>query len=343
MMAFKNFIIQILALAFFLTSCSSPGNKGTQNQKPVQNVPVQVNKEALLLLKHLETTGDYVNSRNFPSLIKASVVYKELGAKNHIIDLRKADLFSKGHIKGAVNVAFEGLPDYFETKIKPFEFGRIILVCASGQVSSYAASLLRLMGYGNVYALRWGMSAWNKDFAGEAWLKGCSSAYSNRLDTTTVLPATPADLPLLNTGKTSGEEILETRYRKVIAEGADVALISPEEVFARPENYFIINFERKDKYDSGHIPGAVRYKQSGTLGILSEMETIPTNKTVVVYCGTGHNSGFATAYLRLFGFNAKTLIYGNNGFMHDKMVSEKATLSWLPFTEEEINSFEVVR
>jgi rhodanese-related sulfurtransferase len=342
-MGFKNYAFQILVLIIILTSCSPPGKKESKDQKTVRSQPVQVNKEAMLLLKQLEETGDYVNSRNFPSLIKASIVYKEPGPKNHIIDLRKPDQFSKGHIRGAVNVPFEGLPQYFETKIKPFEFGKIILVCASGQVSSYAASLLRLMGYANVYAMRWGMSAWNKDFANDSWLKGCSSVFSNRLDTNTILPATPADLPLLNTGKSSGEEILESCFRQVIAEGTDVALITADEVFAHPENYYIINFERKDKYDSGHIPGAVRYKQSGTLGILSEMETIPANKTVVVYCGTGHNSGFATAYLRLFGYNAKTLIYGNNGFMHDKMVREKVTLSWLPFTEEDINHFEVVR
>jgi rhodanese-related sulfurtransferase len=69
------------------------------------------------------------------------------------------------------------------------------------------------------------------------------------------------------------------------------------------------------------------------------MQTIPANKEVVVYCGTSHNSAFVTAYLRLFGYNAKTLRYGNNGFMHDKMVAEKANLSWLPFTEADIKDF----
>jgi rhodanese-related sulfurtransferase len=339
----KNSLVQILILLIFLTSCSQPGKKEPKVQKPVLSEPVQVNKEALLLLKHLETTGDYVNSRNFPSLIKASVVNKEMGGKNHIIDLRKPDQYAKGHIKGAVNVQFEGLPEYLEAKINPFEYSKIILVCATGQVSSYATSLLRLMGYGNVYALRWGMSAWNKEFADESWLKGISSAYENRLDTNNVLPAPLADLPLLKTGKSTGEEILNTRFRQVISEGADVALITAGEVFAHPDNFYIINFERKDKYDSGHIPGAVRYKQNGTLGILSEMETIPSDKTVVIYCGTGHNSAFATAYLRLFGYNAKTLMFGNNSFMHGKMVRDKANLSWLPFTGEEVNHFQVVR
>jgi rhodanese-related sulfurtransferase len=343
MMAFKINLVQILALLLIISGCFPTGNKNSREQKPAQSELIQVNREASLLLKSLEESGDYVNSRNFPSLIKASVVYKEMNANNLIIDLRIPEQYVKGHIKGAVNVPFEGLPEYLEAKIKPFEYGKIILVCTSGQVSSYAASLLRLMGYGNVFAMRWGMSAWNNDFAKESWLKGISSAYENELDTTTVLPPAPADLPVLNTGKNSGEEIREVQFRKLMAESSEVALVTAAEVFAHPENFYIINFERKDKYDSGHIPGAVRYKQNGTLGILPEMETVPANKPIVVYCGTGHNSAFATAYLRMFGYDAKTLIYGNNGFMHNKMVQDKATLSWIPFTAEEINNFGVVR
>jgi len=87
----------------------------------------------------------------------------------------------------------------------------------------------------------------------------------------------------------------------------------------------------------------VRYKPEGTLGFIDEMASIPIDKTVVVYCGTGHLSGFATAYLRLFGYDARTLKYGNNSFMHEKMVKQRAVLSWLPFTEAEVNNFPVVK
>ena len=73
------------------------------------------------------------------------------------------------------------------------------------------------------------------------------------------------------------------------------------------------------------------------------MATIPYDKTVVVYCGTGHNSGFATAFLRLFGYDARTLKYGNNSFMHDKMVKQRVSLSWLPFTSAEVNNFVTVK
>ena len=120
-------------------------------------------------------------------------------------------------------------------------------------------------------------------------------------------------------------------------------MITADDIFADPGKYFVINLERKDKYDSGHIPGAVRYKPESTLGFTDMMSTIPFDKTVVVYCGTGHNSAFASAFLRLFGYDARTLRYGNNSFMYDKMVSEKSELSWLPFTLAESNEFPVVK
>ena len=126
-------------------------------------------------------------------------------------------------------------------------------------------------------------------------------------------------------------------------EGTGNVLITADEVFADPQKYYIINLERKDKYEDGHIPGAVRYKPEATLGFTQEMATIPADKIVVIYCGTGHNSGFATAFLRLFGYDARTLKYGNNSFMYDKMVRERERLSWLPFTQAEVNNFETVK
>jgi rhodanese-related sulfurtransferase len=73
------------------------------------------------------------------------------------------------------------------------------------------------------------------------------------------------------------------------------------------------------------------------------MSTIPLDKTIVVYCGTGHSSAFATAYLRLFGYDARTLRYGNNSFMHNRMIAKKEALSWLPFSEADVNNFPVVK
>ena len=329
-----------------LVACSG-GNKPKQAEtsasSEVKSATIELNDEAQKLLKYLEESGDYVNGRNFPSLIKASSVHEELSGNIRIIDLRSPEAFAKGHIKGAVNVEFTKIPDYFSNVIKPFEFDKIILVCKSGQTSSYTTSLLRLMGYGNVYAMRWGMSIWNKDFAADSWRDAISDKYETQLETTENERAALSDFPLLNTGKATGEEIMTARFNSLFAEGYSGAFITADQVFEQPHNFYTVNFERKDKYDSGHIPGAVRYKTNGTLGIVSEMQSIPTGKEVAIYCGTGHNSAFVSAYLRLFGYNAKTILYGNNAFMHSKMVKDKALLSWLPYTEAEIENYAYVK
>jgi rhodanese-related sulfurtransferase len=151
------------------------------------------------------------------------------------------------------------------------------------------------------------------------------------------------EMPRLNTGLSTGMEISGERFRKLFAEGTGNVLITAGQVFSDPRRYFVINYERKDKYDDGHIPGAVRYKPNATLGFTAEMSSIPADKTVVIYCGTGHNSAFATAYLRLLGYDARTLKYGNNSFMYEWMKKDPAGLSWLPFSDPDINDFETVR
>jgi len=337
------FLLSVLAAANFLTACSGGGKQPVQSENTVVQTaaPVEINTEAKLLLDYLEENGDYANSRQFPSMISPEAANEALSDKTLVIDMRKPDIFAKGHIKGAVNVEIEGLTDYFAGKIKPFEYDKIILACNSGQSSGYATLLLRLMGYGNVYSLRWGMSGWSPKMDNK-WLAGISSKYEAKLDTATYEKAAPADFPKINTGKSTGAEIFDSRISEIFNEYHD-AIITADSVFAHPEKYYVINYDRKDKYETGHIPGAIRYKPGGTLGILTEMQTIPADKKVVIYCATGHNSAFVTAYLRLFGYNAKTLRYGNNGFMHDKMVREEQTMAWGPYTESDTKDFPVVK
>jgi rhodanese-related sulfurtransferase len=340
---FLKLICVLLLMSLALAGCSGKKTENKQTVVAEAKKPVIIGNETQLLLKDLQENGDYVNSQVFPSLIKASIVYESIGKNILVVDLRPSKQFSEGHISGAVNKKFEELPAYFETGIKPFEYDKIIIVSEDGQLSSYTTCLLRLMGYGNVYSMRWGMSAWNNKYAQEGWLKDVSGKFESNLETKVNEKPLAVAMPKLNTGLTTGAEISQARFKNIFEEGTASILATADDVFANPQKYYIINLERKDKYEDGHIPGAVRYKPEGTLGFTDEMATIPFDRPVIVYCGTGHNSGFATAYLRLFGYDARTLKYGNNGFMYDKMVKQRTALSWLPFTKEDVNNFDVVK
>jgi rhodanese-related sulfurtransferase len=345
----KQMFISLLLFSSIVLVTGCNGNKSEKKTSgesaaaaPVKPAPA-IGNETMLLIRELETGGDYVNSQQYPSLIKASLVNEAAPGKNLVIDLRSPAEYAEGHIKGAVNKKFEDLPTYFETGIKPFEYEKIILVCGAGQQASYATSLLRMKGYGNVFSMRWGMSAWNKTFADKKWLKNISGKYESILDTVTHEKPDALKMPELATGLTTGKEISDARFAKLFSEGTDSVFINADDLFKNPSRYYIINLDRKDKYNDGHIPGAVRYKPDGTLGVIEEMATIPADKTVILYCGTGHNSAFATAYLRLMGYDARTLRYGNNGFMHDKMLKERTALSWTPFTMADVNNFQAVK
>jgi rhodanese-related sulfurtransferase len=344
-----SIICLITLSALFISGCKEKKQAVTTEKLQESAQPaskpadVKVGNETALLLKDFKENGDYVNSKNYPSLIKASIVNESLGKNMLVVDIRTSQQFSMGHIKSAVNKRFEDLPAYFETGIKPFEFDKIVLVSEDGQVACYATCLLRLMGYGNVYSMRWGMSAWNNSYAKDGWLKGISGKFESKLENKVNERPAASVMPELKTGLASGPEIGTARFKKVFGEGTDNILITADEVFSDPGKYYIINLERKDKYEDGHIPGAVRYKPEGTLSYVEEMGSIPVDKPVLVYCGTGHNSGFATAYLRLLGYDAHTLKYGNNGFMHDRMIKQRTLLSWLPFGTEDVNNFEVVK
>lgn len=334
--------------ALVLGACNSQTKTNLQadefaKEGEVSKIEVKVDTESQLLLDDLAANGDYVNSRDFPSLIDAAKVHEMLGGNQLLIDLRSASSFNEGHIKGAVQKDFSQLPDFFESGIKPFEYEHIILISDDGQTAAYATMLLRLMGYGNVYGMRWGMSSWNQNFARKNWFAGCTSDFQNQLDTVSHLAPQPTVFPGLNTGETDGESIGAARFKTLFEAGTSDIAIDAATVFADPGKFYVINYDRKDKYESGHIPGAIRYKPGATLSIVNEMASIPADKTVVVYCGTGHNSAFVTAYLRLFGYDARTLAFGNNSFMYEKMIAERSALSWLPFTDEEVYDFQVVK
>ena len=127
----QYFQILFFSLLVIFSVAGCKGKKTETKQEVVQEIikPVAVGNETSLLLKDLKENGDYVNSKVFPSLIKASIVSESLGKNILVVDIRSSKQYSEGHIKGAVNKKFEELPSYFETGIKPFKFDKIIMVC----------------------------------------------------------------------------------------------------------------------------------------------------------------------------------------------------------------------
>lgn len=75
-----------------------------------------------------------------------------------IIDVRSADLFSSGHIVDAISIPLSDLT-HQPQKADKFKSRPIVLVCATGQESQRAASVLKAQGL-NAQVLAGGLQAW---------------------------------------------------------------------------------------------------------------------------------------------------------------------------------------
>lgn len=291
------------------------------------------------LLNYFEANNNFINSPASPALVMADEVKKNMkNPKYHIIDIRSDSWFEYSHIKDANNVQPEDLLSYFETKISPTDFDKIVLICYSGQSAAYFTSLLRLAGFDNVHSMKWGMSSWRLDFAEGTWLKNISDGFTDKLETNENIKPEKGTYPSLNTGKTEAQEILRDRLEKAFATPYKEYIIKSEDIFANPSDYFVMNYWGQDKYLNGHIPGAVLYEPNGSLASTSDLSTLPIDKKVAVFSATGQEAAYVVAYLNLLGYDVGNVAYGANAIMN-KTLKEK---DWDAFSKKEINMFPVI-
>lgn len=318
----------ILSLAFW--SCS----ENSTNEPSIN--------EAEVLVKYLESSEspygkDYVNT-DLPNVIDATTLKADVETgKAYIIDIRSADDFVKGRIKGAKNVAEVDVINHIKS-IDVTKYDKIVIVCYTGQTAGYYAAIARVLGFKNVFSLKWGMCSWHSDFAAP-WRNVVANGnkYASQFETKPNPKGPVGNYPLINTGKKTGKEIFEARVSKVISEKFDAAKITADAVFQNLDKYYIVNYWPESQYlDPGHIPGAIQYTPKSSIKSETELKTLPTNKTIVVYCYTGQTSAFLVAYLRILGYDAKSLLFGANGMIYDKLVEKKM----INFNENEIKNYE---
>jgi rhodanese-related sulfurtransferase len=310
-------IISFLIIAIFLVSCDK------------ETTPVN---ESEVLATYLESTEsplmkDFVNT-DMPTIIAADEVktLNETG-QIYIMDIRSATDFAAGHISNAHNVALADVLTHIKgVNLTPYT--KVAVVCYTGQTSGFATSLLRLMGYSKAFSLKFGMCSWHADFAGK-WNTAIASgnAYASQFTATATEKAAKGNMPVLSTGKTTGQEILEARVAALLTEGFTPATVTSATLFGNLTGYYIVNYWTAAQYsDPGHVPGAIQYTPKESIKLAADLKTLPTDKPVAVYCFTGQTSAFLTAYLRLLGYDAKSVLYGTNSMIYDIMVTKSMTV-----------------
>src|SRR5262249_2549578 len=79
-----------------------------------------------------------------------------------IVDVREQDEWDEGHIPGAVHVPRGHLESRIE-RVAPDHEAPIVLYCAAGNRSAFAAKTLEQLGYEDVVSLAPGYTGWKRD------------------------------------------------------------------------------------------------------------------------------------------------------------------------------------
>lgn len=347
-MKFLKFVLPAL-LSFAFNSCLKDSINSPAEIKLNSNVE---------LLSYLESTGDHINSENFPSLISAQEVFNNLN--NYlIVDIRSKEDFYNGHINNSLNKSPDSLLIFLKS-IQPEIYSKIVLVSGTGQSASYYCCLLNLYGFSNVYAMKYGMAAWNNDFSGP-WLSELKDASDKFLTNNIYDKGTYTKLPspIYPNQNADIKTKFEYRINKLISEGFDDDIKSsfntPVTTFDKllwendSSSMYIICLGVREFYGTKldiikHPFFSVNYRYFPSYFEFESthyLQTIPSNKSVYLYSYAGQVSAGITAYLRVLGYNAYSILFGGNNLIYSAML-QKNEIKQYAFSSSNINNFPYV-
>ncbi|MCK5846543.1 MAG: rhodanese-like domain-containing protein [Bacteroidales bacterium] len=325
----KHIALVLLISVLAVTSCTNQ----TFDSKPasIDIPPITNQSEALLNL--FTKSGDYINGVESPYLISAEELNDN--KENYLlIDTRYHEEYAEGHIDGALNVDREMLIDFLKS-INIYQYHKVIIIDNTGQASTYITSMLRAIGYGSTYALKYGMTSWNEKIVNQ-WSKNIGDKYSKYLTSEPTKKNKKGAYPTINTKGKTISEILEIRAEKEIKFNFAITI---DKLVENIDDYYVVNYISESRYNLKHLKGSVWYQPKKSMNINKDLSTLPIDKKIVIYCYIGHQGSALVAYLRLLGYDAYSLRYGTNSFMYNFSVKNK----WPLFnTNDMVNNFELV-
>ncbi|MFC1786570.1 rhodanese-like domain-containing protein [Halobacteriota archaeon] len=202
-----------------------------------------------------------------------------------ILDVRTVEEFNEGHIKGAINMPVQELPDRLGELDKNDD---IIVYCLTGVRGSRASQILANNGFNKVYNMGGGIGSW----IGE----GFPVVTSTPAPKPTLTPTPkPAPTPTSTTPQTSAffVTISADEAKQLIDSNPDIVILD-----VRTFGEF---------YQEGHLKDAINIPDDEVFDRHTELDK---NDDIIVYCSKGGRGEQASLILAESGF---TKVYHIDG------------------------------
>lgn len=206
-----------------------------------------------------------------------------------VIDVREPNEYAEGAIPGAINIPLRTLVANLDQipQDKP-----VVTYCASGFRSALANGILHTLGYDNVRSFPPGYGAWEaaQGETGEVPAE-VAAAVTSDFEIVSAVDAWLSALP---------EGYLAVGKIDAFKDAIDNT------------NPLLIDVREANEYAEGHIPGAINIPLRT---LTQNLDKIPADRPVFVYCASGLRAGTALTALGLLGFdNVKSFPPGWKGW-----------------------------
>ncbi len=273
-----------------MTAAWAGGTKEATGAAPDAAIKVNYSAEAVkAYFADLAAKAKYqIPADKFVESVKA-------GDSMYVIDIRTAEDYAKGHVKGAVNVPW-GMPVAENLSYLPHE-GNVYIYCYSGQTAAQAGMLMNAAGI-PVKSVAFG---WNFGISKVPGYETVSVTASSPVDTSKKYNVQPEIAKSVTEYFQRFASVKDTPFAgNIISEANAKAILDSKDTSA-----MFVDIRRAEDYAKDHIEGAVSIPFAS--GMDADLKSLPMNKKIIINCYSGQTAGQAVAAMRLLGYDAVSL------------------------------------
>jgi len=302
----KNKVLKTLSLVIALilvvglSACAKPAEEPVAAPEPAAAAPAPapeapktdfVAEAANAYFANMAKDGYKIAEKDFVDKVKAA-------EDMIILDIRSAEDYGKGHIKGAVNAPWGPAVAASLDKLpadKP-----VMIYCYTGQTAGQAVATLNIAGI-NAKSVTYG---WNLGISKVEGIAGLIETTANDFPAVTAAQVKPEIKTAIAAYYDGLAAVKGTTYANYKISEDDAKKL----VDAKDTSALFLSVRKAEDYAKGHIEGAINIPFA--TGMEQQFGMLPKDKKIVVYCYSGQTAGQVVAVLRLLGYDAVSMHSG---------------------------------
>jgi rhodanese-related sulfurtransferase/predicted small lipoprotein YifL len=295
----------LLAFSMLLAACGSPAPvEAPAVEEPAAAAPVveePVAEEPMMEEADLDGAfGDMLANMAGYNTVKADALLVEMAEDNppFLLDVRSAaELEESGHIEGATHIPLNELAQHID--LLPSLDTPIVAYCGTGWRATIAMTALHGMGWTNVRALKATFTDWVD--AGNPVAAGVPEAMALNVAEPDAALVAAADAYLVG----------------IMDHGVKFGVTTPEmlnSALAEDPDLVVIDVRKQSELDEQGTIDAPNLVTIPLEDFIARSADWPaSDKSITIYCGSGHRSTMAMTMLFAYGYTDVTSLSGGFG------------------------------